>query len=170
MVYYSTNFLRYILHAILVPFFFLFFVYTLEFTELKLFINLTITLLFMILGLVASINIKLKIEEFGNIKRCAMHEDTPGWVNFIFNFLNIGSVIYMLIAGIILLKIKKDFFYLLSGFFMLVFSVIGPVSGNLDLTFIFSVYGEILMVIFLFVFFKKNSSESMEQNPKFNIS
>ena len=76
----------------------------------------------------------------------------------------------MIIAGIILIKKKKEFFYLLSGFFMLIFSAIGPASGNLDLTFIFSVYGEILMVIFLFVFFKKNSSESIKQIHNFKNS
>ena len=78
--------------------------------KIKLFIILAITLLFIFLGLLAAINIKLKIEEFGNIKRCAMHEDTPGWANIIFNFINISSVIYMIIAGIILIKKRKNFF------------------------------------------------------------
>jgi hypothetical protein len=169
-ILYGTNFLRYILHAILVPILIVFTGYALELTKIKLFINLAITLLFMILGLLAAINIKLKIEEFGNITRCKMHEDTPRWAKFIFTFINISSVIYMIIAGIILLKEKKDFSYLLSGFFMLIFSVIGPASGNLDLNFIFSVYGEILMVIFLFIFFKNNSSESIKQIHNFKIS
>ena len=85
------------------------------------------------------------------------HNDTPGWVNPIDTVLNIGSVIYMIIAGIILLIVKKEFFYFLSGFLMLIFSAIGPATGNTDLYFLLSVYGEILMTIFLFIFFKKYS-------------
>ena len=99
----------------------------------------------------------MKIQEFGNIKRCGQHEDTPSWVGSVDTVMNIGSVIYMLIAGIILFIIKREFFYFLSGFFMLIFSAIGPASGNADLNFLLSVYGEILMIIFLFVFFKKYS-------------
>ena len=98
----------------------------------------------------------MKVEdEFGNLKRCGMHGDTPSWVNPIDTVMNIGSVIYMIIASIILLVIKREFFYFLAGLIMLIFSAIGPASGNSDLNFLLSVYGEILMMIFLFVFFKK---------------
>ena len=99
---------------------------------------------------------KMKIEEeFGKIKRCGMHDDTPGWVSSIDTMMNIGSVIYMMIAGLILIIVNRVFLYFLAGFFMLIFSAIGPASGNSDLNFLLSVYGEILMMIFLFVFFKK---------------
>ena len=154
----GTNILRYILHGILVPTLIAFTGYALQFRRDKLYINWVVTLICMILGLLAAASTKMKIEkEFGKIKRCGMHDDTPGWVSSIDTMMNIGSVIYMMIAGIILFIVKREFFYFLAGFFMLIFSAIGPASGNKDLNFLLSVYGEILMIIFLFVFFKKYS-------------
>ena len=152
----GTNIVRYILHGILVPILIAFTGYALQFRRDKLYINWIITIVCIILGLAAAICTKMSIEEeFGKIIRCGIDEDTPGWVNPIDTIMNIGSVIYMLIAGIILLIVKRDFFYFLSGLLMLIFSAIGPASGNSDLNFILSVYGEVLMIIFLFVFFKK---------------
>ena len=154
----GTNIIRYILHGILVPLLIALTGYALQFRKDKLYTNWLITIVFIILGLAAAIATKMDIgEEFGKIKRCGIHDDTPGWVNPIDTIMNIGSVIYMIIAGIILLIIKREFFFFLSGLFMLIFSAIGPASGNTDLNFLLSVYGEILMTIFLFVFFKKYS-------------
>ena len=39
---------------------------------------------------------------------------------------------------------------------MLLFSAIGPAVGMSELNYILSIYGEILMIIFLYLFFKKN--------------
>ena len=151
----GTNIVRYFLHGILVPILIAFTGYALRFRRDKLYINWVITLLCIILGLLAAIFSKMKIEDLANVKRCGIHEDTPKWANSIYTVLNIGSVIYMIIAGLILLILKREFFYFLSGLFMLIFSAVGPASGNTDLSFIFSAYGEMLMIIFLFVFFKK---------------
>jgi len=151
------NIVRYILHGIMVPILIAFTGYALQFRRDKLYINWVITIIFIILGVAAAACTKLEIQEFGNIKRCGQHDDTPRWVSSVDTVMNIGSVIYMLIAGIILFIIKREFFYFLSGLFMLIFSAIGPASGNADLNFLLSVYGEILMIIFLFVFFKKYS-------------
>ena len=152
----GTNIFRYILHGILVPCLIAFTGYALKFRRDKLYINWVVTIICIILGLLAAISTKMKIEEeFGKIKRCGMHDDTPGWVSSIDTMMNIGSVIYMMIAGLILIIVNRVFLYFLAGFFMLIFSAIGPASGNSDLNFLLSVYGEILMMIFLFVFFKK---------------
>ena len=152
----GTNIVRYILHGILVPTLIAFTGYALQFRRDKLYINWVVTIICIILGLAAAICTKMSMEdEFGKLKRCGIDDDTPGWVSPIDTVMNIGSVIYMLIAGIILIVVKRDFFYFLSGLLMLIFSAIGPASGNSDLNFLLSVYGEVLMIIFLFVFFKK---------------
>ena len=154
----GTNIVRYILHGILVPILITFTGYALQFRRDKLYINWVVTVFCICLLTMTQFAWRMKIEkEFGKIKRCGIHDDTPSWVNSIDTILNIGSVIYMLIAGIILLIVKREFFYFLSGLFMLIFSAIGPASGNSDLNFLLSVYGEILMIIFLFIFFKKYS-------------
>ena len=50
-----------------------------------------------------------------------MHDDTPNLVNSIDIIMNIGSVIFMILAGIILLIVKREFFYFLTGLLMLFF-------------------------------------------------
>ena len=113
----STNVIRYVLHGILVPILIAFTGYALQFRRDKLYTNWVITIVCIILGLAAAFATKMEIEEeFGNLKRCGIHNDTPGWVNPIDTIMNIGSVIYMIIAGIILLIVKREFF-----FFYLVF-------------------------------------------------
>ena len=62
----------------------------------------------------------------------------------------------MIVVGVLLFIKKKEYFFFLSGFFMLLFSAIGPAVGMSELNYILSIYGEILMIIFLYLFFKKN--------------
>ena len=87
----------------------------------------------------------------------------------IFTLINVICVIYMIIVGIILYIRKKDYYFFLSGFLMLIFAAVGPATGTFYLIFLLSIYGEILMVIFLYLFFHfKDSSdnESIEDENK----
>ena len=53
---------------------------------------------------------------------------------------------------------KKDYLFFLSGFFMLIFSAIGPATGNSYLNYLLSIYGGVLMVTFLYLFSIKNKN------------
>ena len=82
-------------------------------------------------------------------------ENTPGWATGISMALSFGTVIPLMIFGIIAWKKKKTPCLFLSGFFMFAFSAIGPATGNSDLIFYISMFGELLMVLFFFIFAKQ---------------
>ena len=51
---------------------------------------------------------------------------------------------------------------------MFIFSAIGPATRNSDLNYLLSMYGEVLMVIFLYLFFHKK--EHLKSNQKFSVN
>ena len=61
----------------------------------------------------------------------------------------------MMIAGVIVWIRKKTPHLFLSAFLMFVFSGLGPVTGNTDLIFFISMFGEMFMVLFLYLYAKR---------------
>ena len=66
--------------------------------------------------------------------------------------LSFGTVIPMMIVGIIVWIKEKTPHLFLAGFLMFAFSALGPATGNTDLIFFISMFGEILMVLFLYLY------------------
>ena len=149
------NRLRFVFHGLLVPLLVLFCTHALNLKKMKFYINLIITIILSILGVILGIIANLEISEGEVIKRCTFSSDESKLVKILFTLMNIGTVIYMIVVGISLYIRKKDYLFFLSGFFMFIFSAIGPATGNSDLTYLLSMYGEVLMVIFLYLFFSK---------------
>ena len=149
------NRLRFIFHGLLVPLLVVFCGYALNLSEMKFYINLIIAVILSILGVILGIIANLEINEGELIKRCTFSKDDSRTVKMLFTLMNIGCVIYMIVVGIILYVKNKDYLFFLSGFFMFVFSAIGPATGNSDLNYLLSMYGEVLMIIFLYLFFRK---------------
>ena len=52
---------------------------------------------------------------------------------------------------------------------MLIFSAIGPVVKNPDINYLLSMYGEVLMVIFLYLYFRKIDVEKIGKKKNFEI-
>ena len=150
----SFNKLRFILHGLLVPLLILFCGYALNASGKFYYGHLSINILFTITGLILGLITKLTIVEGSLIKRCTVSKDNSLIIILIFSFINIICVIYMIFVGIILFIKKAEKFFLLSGIFMFLFSAIGPAIGKTYLNYLFSMYGEILMVIFLYLFFR----------------
>ena len=66
--------------------------------------------------------------------------------------LSFGTVIPMMIAGVIVWIRQKTPLLFLSGFTMFLFSALGPATGNADLIFFISMFGELFMVLFLYLY------------------
>ena len=155
------NRLRFIFHGLLVPLINIFCGYALDIKEIKFYIILIITIVLSIVGVIVGIIAKLEVDEGEVLKRCIFSENQSKWMKAIFTLINVICVIYMIVVGIILYIRKKDYYFFLSGFFMLIFAAIGPATGSSYLIFLLSIYGEILMVIFLYLFFHfKDSSDN----------
>ena len=163
-VLFFFNRLRFILHGILVPLLILFSAYAINATGKYFFIHLSILLILSIIGMLDGIFVKLKIVEDAVLRRCTFDEKMPSFFMITFTIMNIGTVLNMIIVGIILLIRKEDYFFFLSGLFMLIFSAVGPAIGKPELNYLLSIYGEVLMIIFLYLFFKKNGEENFNVN------
>ena len=150
------NRLRFIFHGLLVPLLIIFSAYALNVIGKYFYIHLSINIILSLIGVIIGIITKLKIVEDTVLKRCNFSEDASKFDLIMINIMNIGCVLYMIVVGVLLFIKKKEYFFFLSGFFMLLFSAIGPAVGMSELNYILSIYGEILMIIFLYLFFKKN--------------
>ena len=158
------NRLRFILHGILVPLLILFSAYALKSTGRAFSAQLIILIILSIIGMIAGIIAKLKLVEDAVLKRYTFNEDKTSLIMIIFNVMNIGSVLYMIVVGVLLLIRSKEYYFFLAGIFMLIFSAIGPAIGKIELNYLLSMYGEVLMVVFLYLFFKNNGEENINLN------
>lgn len=154
---------RYVLHFMMIPLLFPLCFYAL--TENKTVIKVVwiFTILLMIAGTFASINLVTEPIALG-VNRYAQAAETPGWVNGLIQMLNIVPDYFMIGVGIYLLIKKKNPHMFLAGFLMLAFTMLGIFLGRdpsgdkkLSLMFYISMYGEAAMVYFLYRYMKKNS-------------
>ena len=143
---------RFIAHGLLIPLLFPICGYALNLKKPVMTVVWIVTALIMIAGVAQAIATKLVPETIANVMRFKAGKDTPGWANTISMALSFGTVIPMMIAGIIVWIKEKTPHLFLSGFLMFAFSALGPATGNTDLIFFISMFGEILMVLFLYLY------------------
>lgn len=148
-----TSRMRFILHGILVP---TLFILVERANPLKKPWNLVIyiiTCICIVLGIVSSILSHLEVSYVGNVSRMVVDKvNTPKIIQKIPNILNIITVIPLIVVGIILWIKEKNMHLCLSGSFMLLFSIIGPVLKLFNYIFLLSMFGEILMILFIILF------------------
>ena len=63
-----------------------------------------------------------------------------------------------MIVGIVVWAKQKTPRLFLAGFLMFAFSALGPATGNFDLIFYISMYGEVLMVLFFYLYAQKKAA------------
>lgn len=143
---------RFIAHGLLIPLLFPIMGYSLNFKKFLMFFVWTFTLALMIAGVLQAVKTVLVPETIANVTRMKAGEGTPKWADTVSRILSFGTVIPMMIVGIIVWIKEKTPHLFLSGFFMFAFSALGPATGNTDLIFFISMFGEILMVLFLYLY------------------
>lgn len=67
----------------------------------------------------------------------------------------VNALIPLMAAGIYCWIKQKTSLLFLSGLFMFVFSALGPATGNSEFIFYISMYGEVLMVLFMYLYSRK---------------
>ena len=106
-----------------------------------------ITAVVCVLGAASGIARQTELRELGGIVRYAS-AGAPLWAEKINRVLSFGTVLPLLAAGIGVIIKKKNPCIFLAAFLMFVFSALGPATGNADLIFLISMFGELLMVLF----------------------
>ena len=143
---------RFIAHGLLIPLLFPICGYALNLKKPVMTVVWIVTALIMAAGVAQALATKLVPETIANVTRMKAGEDTPKWAETISMALSFGTVIPMMIVGIIVWIKEKTPHLFLSGLLMFAFSALGPATGNTDLIFFISMFGEILMVLFLYLY------------------
>lgn len=153
--------LRFISHGALVPLLFPICGYVLHLTPKTMRFVWAFTALVIAGGIAQGIATVTELRECAGILRYASSDQTPMWADSIGSFLSFGTIIPVMICGIIVWVKDKTPNIFLSGALMFVFSAIGPATGNMDLLFLISMFGEVLMMLFLLFYcswYNKNVS------------
>lgn len=146
---------RFIAHGLLIPLLFPVCGYALNLKESVMRIVWIVTGLLMAAGAAEGACTVLELKEMAGIVRYVSGDATPAWANLISMVLSFGTVIPMMIVGVIVWIRQKTPYLFLSGFIMFVFSALGPATGNADLIFFISMFGELFMVLFLYLYAPK---------------
>lgn len=152
---------RFIAHGLLIPLLFPICGYALHLKKPVMIGVWVFTGLLMIAGLAEALATVLAPVELANVVRYAsVKGETPRWADAISRVLSFGTVIPMMIVGVIVWIKQKTPHLFLSGFLMFAFSALGPATGNTDLIFYISMFGELLMVLFLLLYAKKEAKKA----------
>ncbi|MBR2889212.1 MAG: hypothetical protein IKC09_02920 [Oscillospiraceae bacterium] len=141
--------MRYILHGGLIPLIFLICAYALDFKGLWMKAAWVFTGVLMVLGIADGIVRTIGVETVAGICRYAS-VSAPVWADIVNGALTFGTVIPMMVAGIFVWIRQKTPFLFLSAFLMFLFSGLG--AACLELMFYISMYGELLMALFLYLY------------------
>ena len=150
---------RFIAHGLLIPLLFPVCGYALKLKKPAMTVIWILTILLMIAGAAQAVVTKLELRELAGVLRYAAGEGTPRWAEAVSRVLSFGTVIPLMIVGVIVWIKQKNPHLFLAGFFMFAFSALGPATGNTDLIFFISMFGELLMVLFLYLFLANKSTK-----------
>ena len=153
--------LRYILHATMIPLLFPICCYI--FGNNRLIKPVwVITGIVILIGFVSGICTIIEPRTVGAIARYAVSDSNPAWADGVEQFLDIFPVFLMIGLGIVIWKKKKNPNLFWAGFFMLLFTMLGIFLGKdpsgdktQSLMFFISMFGESLMVYYLWKFSEK---------------
>lgn len=144
--------LRFILHGMLIPLLFPICGYSLKLKRKVMSVIWALTAVVMVLGLAEGMSITLELIQIGDVVRHNSADFSPAWAETIRSFLSFGTVIPLIIVGIAVWIKQKTPTLFLSGFLMFAFAALGPATGNLDLLFVITMIGEVLMILFFMLY------------------
>ena len=146
--------MRYVLHGTLIPLIFAICAYALDFKGLWLKGAWVLTGILMVLGIADGCVRTIGVETVAGICRYAS-VTAPAWADIVNSLLTFGTVIPMMIVGIVVWVKQKTPHLFLSAFLMFAFSGLG--AACLELMFYISMYGEVLMTVFLYLYADRKS-------------
>lgn len=150
----SMSRLRYVFHGALIPLIFLICAYALDFKGFWLKAMWVLTAVLSILGVADGCVRSIAVAEVAGICRY-VSISAPVWADIVNALLTFGTVIPMMIAGIVVWKKQKTPHLFLSAFLMFLFSGLG--AACMELMFYISMYGEVLMTVFLYLYADKKA-------------
>ena len=146
--------LRYVFHGGLIPLIFLICAYALDFKGFWKLAAWAFTGILIVLGIADGCVRQIGATTVAGICRYASVY-APAWAEIVNSLLTFGTVIPMMVAGIVVWVKQKTPHLFLSAFLMFLFSGLG--AACLELMFYISMYGELLMALFLYFYAQKRA-------------
>lgn len=146
--------LRYVFHGGLIPLIFLICAYALDFKGFWKVAAWVFTGVLIVLGIADGCIRVIGVETVAGITRYAS-VSAPAWAEIVNSLLTFGTVIPMMVAGVVVWVKQKTPHLFLSAFLMFAFSGLG--AACLELMFYISMYGELLMALFLYFYALRKS-------------
>ena len=141
--------MRYILHGGLIPLIFAICAYALNFKGFWKTAVWVFTGILIVLGVADGCIRVIGATTVANVCRYAS-VSAPAWAEVVNSLLTFGTVIPMMIAGAVVWVKQKTPHLFLSAFLMFLFSGLG--AACLELMFYISMYGELLMALFMYFY------------------
>ncbi len=152
----TLSYPRYILHGALTPLLLSICAEALDADRTIVRIVGTVTAFLMIAGAVAGCKIKLRSLAHAGITRYISDPDrSPAWADRLLHLMSIVPTLALIAAGLVLWKKRGNKELALGGLTMFVCSAIGPATGHLEESFLFSMFGELGMLINFWIHAKK---------------
>ena len=146
--------LRYVFHGGLIPLIFLICAYALDFKGFWKKAAWVFTAVLIVLGVADGCVRVIGPVEVAGICRYAS-VSAPAWAEIVKSLLTFGTVIPMMVAGVVVWVKQKTPHLFLSAFLMFLFSGLG--AACMELMFYISMYGELLMALFLYFYAVRKS-------------
>ena len=152
---------RFILHGLLIPVILAICAFGAPFYKRMRIVTLVVTSILMIAGGAAGCfreldKVVLNEGMVSEIVRYASVSPKDSWMELVNKALSYGTIIPLILTGIWITIKHKTPSILLAGILMLVFSMLGPLTGNTDLIFLLSMFGELSMLLFFMIFEKRH--------------
>ena len=146
--------LRYVFHGGLIPLIFAICAYALDFKGIWKTAAWVLTGVLIVLGVADGCIRQIGVEVVAGVCRYKSVY-APAWAEIVNSLLTFGTVIPMMIAGVVVWIKQKTPHLFLSAFLMFAFSGLG--AACLELMFYISMYGELLMALFLYFYAMRKS-------------
>ena len=141
--------LRYVLHGGLIPLIFAICAYALDFKRGLKIAAWVLTGILIVLGVADGC---IRVIGTADVAGVLRYKSVwaPAWAEIVNSLLTFGTVIPMMVAGIVVWIKQKTPHLFLSAFLMFAFSGLG--AACMELMFYISMYGELLMALFLYFY------------------
>ncbi len=152
---------RYVFHGALIPLLFPICAYALNFKKPWRIAVWILTGIVMVLGVAQGFATVMIPEKMAGILRMASDKQaTPAWAGGVSMLLAFGTILPVILAGVWVWIRQKTPLLFLAGFLMFAFAALGPATGNLDLNFLITMFGEVFLVLFFLLYARRKASKS----------
>ena len=152
---------RYVFHGALIPLLFPICAYALDFKKPWKLAVWILPGVVIALGIAEGFATVMVPERTAGILRLASDKEaTPGWATGVSMLLAFGTIIPVILAGIAVWIRQKTPLLLLAGLLMFAFAALGPATGNMDLNFLITMFGEVFLALFFLLYARRKAKKS----------